>query len=122
MTSVLIVEDEAQVLMLAESYLAEHGYDAHSASSVAEALAVLDSDAPVDILFTDLGLSHDGPQAGLDLAKQATERRSNLRVLYTTGQVVTDGMRALFVPHYELLEKPYTVDSLIAKIRALDPK
>ena len=43
----LIVEDEAQVLMLAESYLAEHGYDAHSASSVAEALAVLDSDAPV---------------------------------------------------------------------------
>jgi DNA-binding NtrC family response regulator len=86
MASVLIVEDEAQVLIIAASYLAEHGYETHSASSIAEATAILDSDATVDILFTDLGLSHDGPQAGLELAKQAIESRPNLKVLYTTGK------------------------------------
>jgi hypothetical protein len=33
-------------------------------------------------------------------------------VLYTTGQTVTDGMKALFVEGAKLLEKPYTVDQL----------
>ena len=67
---ILIVEDEAQVLIMAESYLAEHGHETHSASSIAEAIAILEADKPIDILFTDLGLMHDGPQAGLELAKQ----------------------------------------------------
>jgi len=34
MASVLIVEDEAQVLMFAESYLHEHGHQTLSASTV----------------------------------------------------------------------------------------
>ncbi len=120
MAHILIVEDEAQVLIMAESYLAEHGHETHSASSIAEAIAILEADKPIDILFTDLGLMHDGPQAGLELAKQAVERRPNLKVLYTTGQTVTDGMRALFVPKAALLEKPYTVDQLSAQVRALE--
>ncbi len=36
----------------------------------------------------------------------------DLKVLYTTGQGVTDGMLALFVPCSEVLPKPYTVDQL----------
>jgi DNA-binding NtrC family response regulator len=121
MASILIVEDEAQVLIMAESYLAEHGHHTHSASSIAEAMAIVETDdIAIDILFTDLGLMHDGPQAGLELAKQAVERRPDLRVLYTTGQTVTDGMKALFVPNSALLEKPYTVDQLRAQVHVLE--
>jgi DNA-binding NtrC family response regulator len=121
MASILIVEDETQVLIMAESYLAEHGHHTHSASSIAEAMAIVETDdIAIDILFTDLGLMQDGPQAGLELAKQAVERRSDLRVLYTTGQTVTDGMKALFVANSALLEKPYTVEDLNAQIRALE--
>ncbi len=35
-----------------------------------------------------------------------------MKVLYTTGQTVTDGMKALLVDGAKLLEKPYTVDQL----------
>lgn len=110
MAVVLIVEDEAQVLVLAESYLQEHGHCTRSADSIEGALAIIDKEE-VDVLFTDIGL-HDDLQAGLELAKQARARRPDLKVLYTTGQTVTDGMKALFVEGAQLLEKPYTVDEL----------
>jgi DNA-binding NtrC family response regulator len=111
MAVVLIVEDEEQVRVLAESCLQEHGHRTISAATAAEALAALDAAERVDLLFTDIGL-HGDLHAGLVLAKQAVEHRSELKVLYTTGQGVTDGMKAMFVQASALLPKPYTVDQL----------
>ena len=91
----LIVEDEEQVRVLAQSYLREQGHYTVSAGTLAEALAVLDADG-VDLLFTDLGL-RDQIHGGLDLAKEARKRRPHLKVLYTIGQTVIDGMKALMV-------------------------
>ncbi len=110
MAVVLIVEDEAQVLVLAESYLQEHGHSTRSADTMDGALAILDTE-DIDVLFTDIGL-HGEMHAGLELAKHARQRRPELKVLYTTGRTVTDGMKALFVEGAKLLEKPYTVDQL----------
>jgi DNA-binding NtrC family response regulator len=112
---ILVVEDEAQVLVLAESYLREQGHQTFSASSVAEALAVLDRAETIDVLITDIGLM-DEREGGLVLAREAIKRRPNVRVLYTTGQAVTDGTRALLVEGSALLEKPYTVDQLAASL------
>ncbi len=111
MAKVLVVEDEAQVLVLAESYLEEQGHITFSATTVEGALAVLDREQDIDLLFTDLGLD-DNKSAGLELARQGVERRPDLKVLYATGQTVTDGMKALFVDGAKLLEKPYTVEQL----------
>lgn len=115
MAVVLVVEDEEQVLVLAKSYLEEQGHKALSADTIDGALAILGGDEPVDVLFTDIGL-HEVKDAGLELAKQAVERRPSIQVLYTTGQTVTDGMKALFVKGSALLEKPYTVDQLAAAL------
>ena len=114
MAVVLIVEDEEQVLVLAKSYLEEQGHTTRSADTIDGALAILDAEA-VDVLFADIGL-HGNLHAGLELARQARERRPDLKVLYTTGQTVTDGMKALFVAGAKLLEKPYTVDELAAAL------
>ena len=65
----------------------------------------------IDVLFTDIGL-RDDPQAGLELAKQAVERRPELKVLYATGQTLTDGMKELFVSGSTFLQKPYSVEEL----------
>ena len=113
MAVVLVVEDEEQVRVLAESYLEEHGHQTISAATIDEALAVLDVGDPIDLLFTDLGLKDD-LQAGLKLAKTATERRPGLKVLYTTGQAITDGMKVMMVEGSALLPKPYTVDLLLS--------
>ena len=112
MAVVLIVEDEEQVRLLAESYLQEQGHQTVSAATAEEALAALDATERVDLLFTDIGL-HADIRAGLDLAKQAVERRPGLKVLYTTGQGVTDGMIAMFVAGSAWLPKPYTVGQLL---------
>jgi DNA-binding NtrC family response regulator len=111
MAAILIVEDETQVRVLAESYLRDQGHATLSAANIEEAMALLDLPQEIDLLFTDIGLQGD-VQAGLTLAQRAIERRPALRVLYTTGLAVTDGMKAMFVEHSAFLPKPYTIDQL----------
>ena len=110
MAAILVVEDEEQVRVLAESYLREQGHETFSAATREQALAVLDV-AKIDLLFVDIGL-FEQREVGLDLAKEAVDRNPELKVLYTTGQPVTDGMKVLFVQNSALLTKPYTVDQL----------
>jgi DNA-binding NtrC family response regulator len=54
---------------------------------------------------------------GLKLAQEAIKLQPDLRVLYTTGHGVTDGMKAIFVDHGEFLAKPYDLQQLAAKVR-----
>jgi DNA-binding NtrC family response regulator len=111
MAVVLIVEDEDQVRVLAESFLEEQGHRVLSAGTAAGALAVLQSSPGIDVLFTDLDLKGD-VHAGIELATAAVKLRPKLKVLYTTGRAITDGMKARFVPNSAFIAKPYTVDEL----------
>ena len=106
MAVVLVVEDEDQVRVLAESYLEEQGHQVLSAGTPAGALALLHQLPAVDLLFTDLDLKGD-THAGIELAKAAVKLRPQLHVLYTTGRAITDGMKARFVPGSATLAKPY---------------
>jgi DNA-binding NtrC family response regulator len=110
MASILIVEDEEHLRVLAESYLREQGHVTLSAATKEQALAVLEV-AKIDLLFVDVGL-YDDRQVGLDLAKEAVERFPDMKVLYTTGQSITDGMKALLVEDATILPKPYTVEQI----------
>jgi DNA-binding NtrC family response regulator len=123
MAVVLIVEDEEQVRVLAESILQDSGHRTLSAATKDEALALIQAEAPIDVLFTDINLAQDAEagstQAGLELAREAVTFRPGLRVLYTTGQGVTDGMKALFVESGEFLPKPYDLNQLAKKVADL---
>ena len=120
MAVVLIVEDEEQVRVLAESILQEHGHKTLSAGTTEQAIALLDGNAKPELLFTDLGL-HGDLQAGISLAQEAFKRLPGLPVLYTTGQGVTDGMQAMFVERYGFIAKPYTGEQLITALENLLP-
>jgi two-component system cell cycle sensor histidine kinase/response regulator CckA len=109
--AILLVEDEEQVRVLAESFLQTAGHTTRSAGSIEQALALLASAEPIDLLFVDLNLKGES-EAGLSLAAKAAEMRPELKVLYTSGQAVTDGMAALFVNNSAFLPKPYTVEQL----------
>ena len=115
MAIVLIVEDQEQILTLAQSFLEEQGHKTLSAATADEALAILTGSEAVDALFVDIILNGD-MQAGIELAKQAVELKPGLKVVYSTGLSVTDGMKALLVPGSAVLEKPYTVDQLLTCI------
>jgi two-component system cell cycle sensor histidine kinase/response regulator CckA len=111
MAIILLVEDDEQVRVLAESFLQSAGHSTLTAASSEQALSLLSADDPVDLLFVDVILQGDA-EAGLSLAKKAIELRPDLKVLYTSGQALTDGMTSLFVPNSAYLPKPYTVEQL----------
>ena len=91
MATILIVEDQEQILMLAKSFLEEQGHKTLSAATADEALAILTGSEAVDALFVDIILNGD-MQAGIELAKRAVEMKPSLKVVYSTGLSVTDGL------------------------------
>ena len=117
---VLVVEDEPTVRTLAESILEDFGYATLSAANAREAHILLRAGRPVDLLFTDINMP-DGPNGldGLELARTAIELRPGLRVLYTTGGAITQGMTARFVDGARFLQKPYTRERLFKALGAL---
>jgi CheY-like chemotaxis protein len=106
MAVILIVEDDFFVREIAELMIQDWGHQTLSASDVDEALALLRSPQNIDVLFTDIYLKTSA-LGGYDLARQAIALRPKLRVLYTTGNSMSDKMKALFVEGACFLRKPY---------------
>jgi CheY-like chemotaxis protein len=111
MAVILIVEDEMFIREMAEMMIQDLGHHTLSAGDVDEALALLRSPQQIDALFTDIYL-RSAVLGGCDLAREAIRLRPNLHVLYTTGNSITDKMKALFVDGSRFLEKPYTQNQL----------
>jgi signal transduction histidine kinase/CheY-like chemotaxis protein len=80
---VLVVEDDKLVRSYVLTQIESLGYTTLSAKNGPEALAVLDSGAPVDLLFTDVIMP--GAMNGRDLATEAEKRRPGLRVMFRSG-------------------------------------
>ena len=111
MAVILIVEDDVFIRDDAEMMIQDWGHDTLRASDVDEALSVLRSPQHIDALFTDIYLK-TAALGGYDLAHQAIKLWPKLRVLYTTGNSITDKMKALFVEGAHFLPKPYTQHQL----------
>lgn len=117
--SILLVEDHDSVADVARAALAAQGYTVHLARHPDQALAVAGSSIPVDLLFTDIVMPG---MDGVTLAERITELRPGIRVLYTTGNSAraTERLRRA-ASGARLLEKPYTVQRLLQRVRrALD--
>jgi CheY-like chemotaxis protein len=118
MAVILVVEDEVFTREIAEMMLQEWGHQTLSACDVDEGLVHLRSSQHIDALFTDIYLKK-AVLGGCDLAHMAMKLRPELRVLYTTGNVVTDQMKALFVEGMHCLKKPYTEQQLQGSVANL---
>ena len=118
MAVILIVEDEDQVKVLAEEIFQDNGHTTLSASNFDQAIALVEGTERIHLIFTDIGLQSD-IQAGLMLAEEATKRKIDTPVLYTTGQGLTDGMQAMFVERFGFLAKPYTPEQLVIAVENL---
>jgi DNA-binding NtrC family response regulator len=117
MARLVVVEDEPQVLVLAESILAEAGHEAKTAADAAQALALLRTDESYDILFVDVNLGEQ--QSGMALASEAVQMRKALRVIYTSAEILTDGMKELMVDGSIFLPKPYVPNILLQSVEQL---
>ena len=111
MAVILIVEDDVFIREVAEMLIQGWGHRTLAAGDVDEALSLLRSPQQIDALFTDIYLKTE-VLGGCEVADQAIKLRPELRVLYTTGNSVTDKLKALFVDGKHFLRKPYTQNQL----------
>jgi CheY-like chemotaxis protein len=115
--TVLAVEDRPDVRRMVARHLRELGYQVLEAENGAAALAILRSEARVDVLFTDVVMPGT---TGLDLAREARKLRPGLKVLLTSGFadfLQEDGTPAPLPG--PLLSKPYRRQDLARALRAL---
>jgi PAS domain S-box-containing protein len=115
--TVLVVEDEALVRLLIVDVLGEQGYAVLEACDANEALPVLASSQPIDLLLTDVGLPG---MSGRQLAEVARQHRPNLRVLFLTGYAEHAMRRSDFLgPGMDMMTKPFEADELGVKILSI---
>lgn len=107
----LVVEDEALVRELIVLELEDAGYEVVEAEDGPSALAILERETRVQLLFTDIRLP--GGMTGWDIAEHARSMRPGLPVIYTTGYS-SDELRLVAGAHF--LKKPYRPAAVIAAV------
>ena len=116
--TVMVVDDEPTIRMLAIEILSELGYTMLEAGDGASALRLLHAGARPHLLVTDVGLP--GDMNGRQVADAALALIPGLKVLFITGYaenaVIGNGQLA---PNMALVTKPFAMEALSAKVRAL---
>lgn len=106
--TVLIVEDEALIRMLAVSILEDAGFLVIEAANADQALAALDMHPEIRAMFTDINMP--GELDGFDLAKAVHARWPKIHLLLTSGKATWPDAKmpsgGIFLP------KPYSPDSI----------
>jgi two-component system OmpR family response regulator len=120
-STVLIVEDDADVRQIVYRTLADAAYRVYEAGNGEEALAVLRLvRGPVDLAFLDIGLPD---RKGLALAYELQALNSSQKILLTSGDLhwiaalarEVDGAQLTTWP---MLPKPFGPDVLLAAVAA----
>jgi PAS domain S-box-containing protein len=113
--SLLIVEDEAAVRRLAVSVLRNCGYEVQEARDAMEALALIQTQPPFDLVITDVIMPKMSGKNLYDRIKVCAPR---VKVLFMSGY--TDDALAhhgVLEPELSFLEKPFSPARLARKIR-----
>ncbi len=114
---VLVIEDEQAVRELVVEVLRELGYHALEAADGPGGLALLDAAGRVDLLVTDVGLPGLN---GRQVADAARTLRPGLKVLFMTGYAENAALNRGFLDDgMALITKPFSVQTLAARIRAM---
>jgi PAS domain S-box-containing protein len=113
--SILIVEDEVAVRRLAVSVLRSCGYDVQEARDGFEALSLIKSKQPFQLVITDVIMPR---MSGKELYDQIKAVAPRVKVLFMSGY--TDDALAhhgVLEPELSFLEKPFSPGRLVRKVR-----
>jgi PAS domain S-box-containing protein len=116
--TVLVVDDEPTVRMLVMDVLEELGFSAIEAGDSLTGLKLLQSDVPIDLLITDVGLP--GGMNGRQLADAARESRPHLPILFITGYAEISVLRNdQLDPGMSVMTKPFLIEVIKTRIQSL---
>ena len=108
--TILFVDDDPSVLLSTTEMLEDLGHKVISANSGTQALAIINSDQPLDILMTDYAMPG---MTGGELAVATRKSRPTLPILLATGFVDLPRGVQMDLPR---LPKPYHMDELRSRL------
>ena len=114
--TILVVEDEPEVLRVVQRTLESRGYEVLAASSPVEALALSDAHPRrIDLLVSDVMMpGMNGP----DLARRLATTRTDMRIIFMSGftaDLITQQNRLDTQTNF--LSKPFTIGELTGLVR-----
>jgi CheY-like chemotaxis protein len=114
---VLIVDDEPAIREVARRILESNQYTVIEASDGVEAVALLATDAPIDLLMADLEMP---TLTGEETARRCRQARPDLKILYVSGVVdrLLDARPTLWEGE-AFLDKPFTAAGLLQAVGLL---
>jgi CheY-like chemotaxis protein len=115
--TVLLVEDEAELLELTAAAVRAHGHRVHAALSGVEAIEILESDA-IDLVVTDAVMPG---MSGAELAATLANRWPDIPVLFVTGHAAGERSVPAASAH-DALTKPVPLGVLLDAIESRLPE
>lgn len=113
--TILVVEDEALIIMLIESAFVDEGYQVLTASNASQAMRLLESRS-VDGVVTDIRMPGQGD--GWCVGAKAREIAPDLPIIYLTGDSGGD-WKAKGMPGSMVFNKPMRTETLIDAMASL---
>ncbi|GAA3978137.1 response regulator transcription factor [Thermobifida alba] len=113
---VLVIDDEPNIRDLVQAALRFHGFEVSTAGSGGEGLALARSERPdlilLDVLLPDI--------SGFDVCRRLRDEDDDVPVIYLTARdTPSDTVTGLSLGGDDYVTKPFSVEALIARVRAL---
>jgi len=113
--TVLVIDDEPSVRMIAVEVLEDMGYGVFEAADGAAGLKILRSPTRIDLLVTDVGLP--GGLNGRQVADAARAIRPDLKVMFITGYAENAVLNYGHLgPGVQVLTKPFGMDVFAGRV------
>lgn len=115
---ILLVENDAGVRTVMETYLRKLGYDVSATDRVSGALSILSGEPGIRLIITDIILG--GRRTGIELAREALKINPDVAVLLVSGYAdptLTEQMADLARAGW--LAKPFGQNTLAQRVREL---
>ncbi|HUI67889.1 MAG TPA: response regulator [Nitrospirota bacterium] len=110
MNTILIVDDEPEILDSVSEVLRKCGYNVIPRSDGESALSYVNGDNPVDLVISDYRLPGI---TGLDILMAIRQRTPNLPVIFFTGNgTIENYLKATALGVFEFLNKPVRMKDL----------
>ncbi|MDD4025463.1 MAG: response regulator, partial [Kiritimatiellae bacterium] len=114
MSKILIVDDEARILLLLQSLLKANGHETATAKDGSGALDLVRNDEALDLVITDLRMA---PMDGMTLFREIKGLRPQMPVILLTAYAsVETAIEAMKCGAFDYLTKPFKVDELLAAV------
>lgn len=112
----LVVDDEVNLLLMLASALRHHDFEVVEATGGRQAMEVVASKAPsliiLDVMMPDLD--------GFEVCQRLRQQGCHTPILFLTAMGETDNkVRGLSLGGDDYLEKPFSLDELIARVHAI---